>query len=163
MPNKAELLKSTEAFVRNLFGWGADFQVKMGPLASTSSPEFYRVPILVTIGGQTDAGEVFVSKDGKTLLRGEIFDTKVDPFAVTRSKLRLDGDPSKGPADAKVTVVEFSDFQCPHCRVLYNAMQTVEQHFPQIRVVYKDFPLVAIHPWSMTASIGGTLRIRAEP
>ena len=161
--NDAELLKSTEAFVRNLFGWGAAFKVKMGPLEATPSPDFYRVPIVVTIGDQTEGGEVFVSKDGKTLLRGEIFDTKVDPFAVTRSKLRLEGDPSKGPADAKVTVVEFSDFQCPHCAQLYTIMQSVEQKFPQIRVVYKDFPLVAIHPWSMSASLAGRCAFAQKP
>ena len=161
--NDAELLKSTEAFVRNLFGWGAAFKVKMGPLEATPSPDFYRVPIVVTIGDQTEGGEVFVSKDGKTLLRGEIFDTKVDPFAVTRSKLRLEGDPSKGPADAKVTVVEFSDFQCPHCRQLYTIMQSVEQKFPQVRVVYKDFPLTSIHPWSMSASLAGRCAFAQNP
>ncbi len=153
--NEAELLKSAETFVRKLFAWGADFQVKLGPLEQSASANFYRVPILVTYKGQTDAGEVFISKDGTTLLRGEIFDTSADPFATTRSKLRLEGDPSKGPADAKVTVVEFSDYQCPHCRQLYTVMQAVEQKFPQVRVVYKDFPLVAIHPWAMTAAIGG--------
>ncbi len=161
--NEAELLKSTESFVRKLFAWGGDFQVKLGPLEQSASPNFYRVPILVTYNGQSDAGEVFISKDGKTLLRGEIFDTGADPFATTRSKLRLEGDPSKGPADAKVTVVEFSDYQCPHCRQLYTAMQTVEQKFPQVRVVYKDFPLVAIHPWAMTAAIAGRCAFAQSP
>ncbi|MGA8145194.1 MAG: thioredoxin domain-containing protein [Candidatus Acidiferrales bacterium] len=160
---EAQLLKSAEAFVRKLFAWGADFQVKLGPLTQSPAADFYRVPILVTFSGQSDVGEVFISKDGKTMLRGEIFDTAVDPFAATRAKLRLEGDPSKGPADARVTVVEFSDYQCPHCRQLYGAMQTVEQKFPQIRVVYKDFPLAGIHPWAMTAAIGGRCAFAQSP
>src|SRR4029077_8715052 len=84
-------------------------------------------------------------------------------FADTRSKLRMQGDPSKGPADAKVTIVEFSDYQCPHCRQLYLAMQSIEQKFPQVRVVYKDFPLAAIHPWAMTAAVAGQCAFEQSP
>ena len=152
--NEAELLKSAEAFVRKLFAWGADFQVKLGPLAQSSAPDFYRVPIVVTFNGQADAGEVFISKDGKTMFRGEMFDMGVDPFAGTRAKLKLEGDPAKGPADARVTIVEFSDYQCPHCRQLYTITRALEQEFPQVRVVHKDFPLAGIHPWATTAAVG---------
>jgi protein-disulfide isomerase len=155
MASEAEILKSSEAFVRTLFGWGPDFQVKLGPLSQSATPDFYRVPLQVTYNGQSEAGEVYVSKDGKTLLRGEMFDMAVNPFAATRAKLRLEGDPSKGPADARVTLVEFSDYQCPHCRQLYTVMQVVEQKFPQVRVVHKDFPLAGIHPWATTAAVGG--------
>ncbi|MGH9746372.1 MAG: DsbA family protein [Candidatus Acidiferrales bacterium] len=162
-PEEAQLLKSAEAFIRKLFAWGADFQVKLGPLTQSPAPDFYRVPILVTFNGQTDAGEVFISKDGKTLMRGEMFETSADPFAATRSKLRLEGDPSKGPADSPAVLVEFSDYQCPHCRQLYVAMQTIEQKFPKLRVVYKDFPLTAIHPWAMTAAIGGRCAFAQSP
>jgi protein-disulfide isomerase len=154
MASEAEILKSSEAFVRTLFGWGPDFQVKLGPLSQSATPDFYRVPLQVTYNGQSEAGEVYVSKDGKTLLRGEMFDMAVNPFAATRAKLRLEGDPSKGPADAKVALVEFSDYQCPHCRQLYTVMQVVEQKFPQVRVVHKDFPLAGIHPWATTAAVG---------
>lgn len=162
-PHEAELLKSAEAFVRTLFAWNADFQVKLGPLSPSAAPDFYRVPILVTYKGQTDSGEVFISKDGKTLFRGEVFDMAADPFAATRAKLRLEGDPSKGPADARVTVVEFSDYQCPHCRQLYTVMQAIEQKYPQVRIVHKDFPLTAIHPWAMTAAVGARCAFAQSP
>ena len=161
--NEAAILKSSEAFVRTLFGWGPDFQVKLGPLAQSTTPDFYRVPLQVTYKGQTEAGEVFVSKDGKTLFRGDMFDMAADPFAATREKLRLEGDPSKGPADARVIIVEFSDYQCPHCRQLYTIMQAVEQKYPQVRIVYKDFPLAGIHPWAMTAAIGGRCALAQSP
>jgi len=153
--NEAAILQSSEAFVRKLFAWGPDFALKLGPLSQSATPDFYRVPLQVTYKGQTEAGEVFVSKDGKTLFRGDMFEIGTDPFAVTRAKLRLEGDPAKGPADARVTLVEFSDYQCPHCRQLYTVMQVIEQKYPQVRVVYKDFPLAGIHPWAMTAAVGG--------
>jgi len=162
-PEQAHLLKASEEFVRHFFGWGPDVQVTLGPLGPSPAAEFYTVPIQVKVGEQTQTGEVFVSKDGKTLLRGELYDMNVDPFAANRAKVHIENNPSKGPGDARVTLVEFSDFECPHCRELYEALKTVETQFPQVRVVYKDFPLTSIHPWAQTAAIGGRCAYEQNP
>ena len=153
-PDSAQILKTTEAFIRKLFAWGPDFKVKLGPLNPSMSPDFYSVPLEVTYKGQADSSKVFVSKDGKTIFRGEMFDTSADPFVDILAKLQVAGNPSIGPADAHVTVVEFADFECPHCRELNEGMKTIETHYPQIRVVYKDFPISQIHPWAESAAIG---------
>ena len=62
--------------------------------------------------------------------------------------------PGKGPIDAPVTIVEFSDFQCPYCA---NAAQTIgevlDQNPEDVRLVYVQFPLESIHPWARAASI----------
>jgi protein-disulfide isomerase len=150
----AQILKNTETFVRELFAWGPDFNVKTGPLSPSPSQYFYTVPIEVTVNGQTDKGTVFISKDGKTFLRGEMFDTSANPFADNLAKLHPEGNPSVGPADARVTVVIFSDFQCPHCRELATTLAAVIPEYPQVRFVFKDFPLTQIHPWAETAAIG---------
>ncbi|HEY6443400.1 MAG TPA: thioredoxin domain-containing protein [Candidatus Acidoferrales bacterium] len=162
-PAQERLLKSTESFVRVLFGWGSDVKVSLGPLAPSASPDYYTVPVSVILDGQKEAGQVYVSKDGKTLLRGEIFDMGTDPFAANRAKIHVDGSPTKGPADASVTLVEFSDFECPHCRALWSAMKAVEARYPQIRIVYKDFPLTNIHPWAQTAALGGRCAFEQSP
>ncbi len=161
--NDAQLLKNTEAFARKLFAWGPDVQVKLGALAPSPAADFYDVPIEITLAGHTESGDVYVSKDGKTLLRGEIYDMSADPFAANRAKIRVDGSPAKGPANARVTVVEFADFECPHCQQLYEALKAVEQRYPQIRIVYKDFPLNQIHPWAETAAIGGRCAYEQSP
>src|SRR5579863_8911884 len=67
---QAQILKSTEAFVRELFAWGPDFKVRLGPMTPSVSPDFYNVPIQITMGSRTDFGVVYVSKDGKTFFRG---------------------------------------------------------------------------------------------
>ena len=162
-PEQAKLLKSAEAFVRVLFGWGPDVKVDLGPLSPSAAPEYYGVPVSVILDGQKETGEVYVSKDGKTLLRGEIFDMGTDPFAANRAKIHVDGSPTKGPTDASVTLVEFSDFECPHCRALWAAMKAVETRYPQIRIVYKDFPLTNIHPWAQTAALGGRCAFEQSP
>lgn len=160
---QTKLLKSVEVFVRHFFGWGTDIKVTLGPFRDAVSPEFYVIPIQVRLGEQIQTGEVYVSKDGKTLLRGEMYDMSADPFADNRAKARLEGNPSKGPADARVTLVEFSDFECPHCRELYEELKAVEARYPQVRIVYKDFPLTTIHPWAQTAALGGRCAFEQSP
>lgn len=161
--DQAQLIKSTEAFVRNLFAWGPDFKLTIGPLASSPSPDFYVAPIHVTVNGQTDTGTVYVSKDGKTFLRGEMFDMAANPFADNLAKLHIDGNPSQGPSDAKITLVEFSDFECPHCREFSQILRSIEPQYPQVRVVFKDFPLTQIHPWAETAAIAARCAYLQQP
>lgn len=66
---------------------------------------------------------------------------------VTRYDIQEDDDPSYGPADAPITIIEFSDFQCPYCQRWHEEVWSkLIQTFPdQIRLVYRDFPLYSIH------------------
>jgi len=162
-PEQERLIRLTETFVRQLFGWGPNIKVSLGPLRASAASGFYTVPIEVTLNDQKETGEVYVSKDGKTLLRGEIFDMSADPFAANRAKIHVDGSPAKGPVDARVTIVEFADFQCPHCRELWEALKVVEAQYPQVRFVYKDFPLTQIHPWANTAAMGAHCAFEQSP
>jgi protein-disulfide isomerase len=162
-PDQAQLIHSSEVFIRNLFTWGPEYKLKLGPLTPSPSPDFFLLPIEVTIKDQNEKGTFFVSKDGKTFVRGEMFDMAADPFAANREKIHIGGNPSKGPASARVTLVEFSDFECPHCREVHKVLQSVETHYPQIRIVFKDFPLTQLHPWAETAAIGGRCAFQQSP
>jgi protein-disulfide isomerase len=64
-------------------------------------------------------------------------------------------DVARGPADAKVTMVEFTDYQCPYCQRYYieTFNRILEVYGDQIRYVMKDLPLVSIHPEAVPASI----------
>jgi protein-disulfide isomerase len=62
------------------------------------------------------------------------------------------GHPSIGGRSAPVTIVEFSDFQCPFCRAAENSLKQVRQKYgDQVRLVYMDFPL-GFHPHAMDAA-----------
>jgi protein-disulfide isomerase len=57
-------------------------------------------------------------------------------------KISIAGAPFKGPATAKVTIVEFSDFQCPYCAKAATEAALVVQKFPKdVKLVFKQFPL----------------------
>lgn len=58
-----------------------------------------------------------------------------------------------GKADAPITIVEYSDFQCPYCDQGYKVMKEVKQKYgDKVRIVYKHLPLVDIHPQAMPAA-----------
>lgn len=87
-----------------------------------------------------------------------LWSSKASPVAAVtpgtqRVNVSTDGDPSIGPADAPVTIVEFSDYQCPYCQAWYQ--QTFEQlmsSYPgKILFVYRDLPLPG-HPESLPAA-----------
>jgi protein-disulfide isomerase len=64
-----------------------------------------------------------------------------------------DDDPSRGPAQAPITIVEFSDFQCPFCSRGQDTIdQVVKQYGDRVKLVFRDFPL-SIHPNAEGAAI----------
>lgn len=66
-----------------------------------------------------------------------------------------DGDPQKGPEDAKVVIVEFSDFQCPYCKRFRDTTldALLEKYADNVRFVYRDYPLPAsMHPEAQNAA-----------
>ena len=62
-------------------------------------------------------------------------------------------DHMQGNPDAPVTLVEYGDYQCPHCRLAYFVIKRLQEHFEeQLRFVFRNFPLVQIHPYAETAA-----------
>jgi protein-disulfide isomerase len=73
-----------------------------------------------------------------------------------RVAVSLGDDPAKGPATAPVTMVEFSDFQCPYCSRVNGTLKQVEEKYgDKLRVVFRDFPLTAIHKDAAKAAEAG--------
>jgi protein-disulfide isomerase len=154
-PASDAIAKRVEAFLRNEYAWGPDYKLKIGPFTPAPAGDLYQVPVEVTAEGGTDSAILFVSKDGHYMFRGELTDLNKDPLAETRSQLHLENYASKGPANAKVVLVEFGDFECPSCRQLDVLLRTILPQYPQVRLVFKDFPLEQIHPWAMTGALAG--------
>jgi protein-disulfide isomerase len=73
---------------------------------------------------------------------------------VKRYDIPIDNSPSQGPEDAPITIVEFSDYQCPFCVRWYNEVygRLLKTYAGKIRFVYRDFPLSSIHPEAQPAA-----------
>jgi protein-disulfide isomerase len=142
-----------EKYLRDVYAWGPSFEVKVGPTKLSPIPDLLEVPVSISMGGQSDNAIVYVSKDGKFIIRGNLADMSVDPLEEIRSKLHVGDSPSLGSDNAKVTLIEFADFECPSCRELDRILRDFLPSHPDVRLVFKNFPLTQIHPWAMTAAI----------
>jgi protein-disulfide isomerase len=148
--------KSIEAYLRHLYAFGSDVAIAVGPLKETPIEGLMIVDIDVTIGENKEAAKFYVSKDGKFLFRGELSDMTKDPLAENRVNIQLNDAPSMGDPKAPVTLVEYSDFECPVCRNLHDVLRGILTSYAgKVRVVFKDFPIEQIHPWARTAAIAG--------
>jgi len=69
-------------------------------------------------------------------------------------KIPLEDSPVRGAPEALVTLVEFSDYQCPFCRQAHATVTQVEKKYAgKIRVVMKQFPLTTMHPMARPAAL----------
>jgi protein-disulfide isomerase len=73
---------------------------------------------------------------------------------VIRYDVPIDDDPVLGPDDAPITLIEFSDYECPYCRRWHLEVfpRLLENYSDKIRFVYRDFPLTSIHPNAVPAA-----------
>jgi len=161
-PTPSPIQKSVEAYLRNLYAFGPDVQVTVGPLKESSVPGLMATDIAVKIEDNVQSVQFYVSKDGKYLLRGELSDLTKDPMAENRAKLQIKDAPVWGDPKASVTMVEFSDFECPVCRSLHDVLHGLLANYPQVRLVFKDFPLEQ-HPWARSAAIAGRCAYNQDP
>lgn len=63
-------------------------------------------------------------------------------------------DHAQGPADAPLTLVEYGDYQCPHCRQAYPVIKAIQQQLGErLRFVFRNFPLSNAHPFAVPAAV----------
>jgi protein-disulfide isomerase len=155
--------KTVEAYLRNLYAFGSDTIVKVAAPKDIGVEGLQEVDVAVKVGENEQTGKVYVTKDGKYMFRGELSELAKDPLAEARAQLQTKDSPSLGPANAPVTLVEFSDFECPVCKGLHDALRGLLPNYPQVRVVFKDFPLEQIHPWARTAALAGRCAYQQSP
>ena len=160
----AQTQKDIEAYLRNLYAFGPDVKLLVGPLKPSPVEGMMETDIDVTIGENKQNATFYVSKDGKYLFRGDVSDMTKDPLAANMAQIRMADAPVLGDAKAPVTIVEYADFECPVCRSLHDTMRGILPNYAgKIRVVFKDFPLEQIHPWARTAAIAGRCAYQQKP
>ena len=157
--SKNALDKTTlEAYLRHIELFRGEVMFKIDdPKPSKFLPGFSEVPVHLIFNNVQKDELYYVSADGQTIVKGDVYDLGKQPFQANLDKLTLKDQPSFGPADAPVTIVEFGDFQCPDCRMEAPVLRKeVTQAFGgKVRVVFKNYPLESVHPWARAAAIAG--------
>ena len=82
-------------------------------------------------------------------------DTGNETQSLKRISVEEGNNPAIGPADAPITIIEFSDYQCPFCQRWHDQVfqRLLDEYPTQVRIVYRDFPLESIHPQSLPAAM----------
>ena len=162
-PSPSAIQKTVEAFLRNYFALGPDITIVVGAPKSLGSSGLSELPIEVKTPEGSDDLKMYVTADGRYLLRGEINDLTTDPLAENLAKIDTKGAPVFGDPKAAITIVEYADFECPVCRNFHDAIRALLPKYPQVKLIFRDFPLDAIHPWARTASLAGRCAYQQDP
>jgi protein-disulfide isomerase len=153
-PAKTETKLPSEAtvneFMQQMFGYDSSLSWKITSIKPSEAEGLAEVD--VTIQGQqgAQAQKFYVSPDGRHAVIGQILPFGAHPFDPARKELEkaING-PSRGPATAPVTVVEFSDLQCPHCKEAQPTLDKLAEEDKNVRIVFQNFPIAQIHDWAM--------------
>jgi len=157
------LQRSVEGYLRHLYALGPNVQLTVSAPKDSEVPGLLETTVDLKDGENSQSAKFYLSKDGKYLVRGEVSDLSKDPLAETRARIQLKDAPALGDPKAQVTLVEFSDFQCPVCRSLHDVLRGMLPKYPQVRVVFKDFPIESLHPWARTAALAGRCAYQQDP
>jgi protein-disulfide isomerase len=136
--------------IRKALNLNTRIEIKVSPKPEGNIGDLLIVPVTINGGPY----QIYLSKDEKEYIWGYSIDLMSDPDIVRASAINLKNVRSKGSDSAPVTIVEFSDFQCPHCK---KAHQVIKEELyknytsDQVRLVFKHFPL-SNHAWAEPAA-----------
>lgn len=143
---------TVNSFLFQMFGYDSTITWKVSEIRPSEISGLAEVSVVITNPQGSNLNRLLVSSDGKHAISGDILPFGAKPFEEARAKLEsgVNG-PAKGSAKAAVTIVEFSDMQCPHCQ---KAAATIEQLLaqePDAHFVFQNFPL-PMHNWAEKAA-----------
>ena len=149
--NDLTLNRHIEVLVRSQFNLPQDINVAIGVRTPSQFPGYQTLPITLSHGDKKSVVDFLISTDGKTLARLDTFSLEKDAVF----SIDVAGRPMRGNPAAKVTVINFDDLECPYCARMHQVLfpATQDHYKGLVRFVYKDDPLIELHPWAMHASI----------
>jgi protein-disulfide isomerase len=132
----------------------ADIEIKFVEKKESPIPDFYAVKLMLSAPDRDIPVVVYVDREGERviignlIIKGENVTQKEagqpKPRKIDMAQMDLEKSPFRGAADGKVTVVEFSNFQCPYCLKSWSKMLEMLGKCPQdLKYVFKHFPLQA--------------------
>jgi protein-disulfide isomerase len=144
--------ETVEAFLQQMFGFDTSVSWTVAGIRPSPAQGLSEVVVLVVTPQGPQRTSFYVTADGKHMIAGDLIPFGAKPFTEAREKLEKGASgPARGPADALVTVVEFSDLQCPRCKEAQPTIEKLLSEEKNMRFVFQNFPLPA-HPWAAKAA-----------
>jgi len=151
----SDIVRAVERRVRAQYSLPPDVKVIVGTLRSSEFPNYDALTVSFASRTKKQDFEFLLSRDHKTLVRLSKFDLSSDPYAEIMKKIDVSGRPTRGNKDAKVTVVNYDDFECPFCSGMHMTLfpGLFKEYGDRVLFIYKDYPLEEIHPWAVHAAV----------
>ncbi len=147
----APLQRRIEVMIRSQYDVPPDVNLAIGARQSSQFTGYETLPVILSKDGKTQELSFLISADEKKLVHLSTIDLTKDPAA----SIDISGRPIRGNPDAKVTIINFDDLECPFCARMHQELfpATLARYKNQVRFIYKDDPLTDLHPWAMHASV----------
>jgi protein-disulfide isomerase len=135
-----------------MFGYEPAVTWKIVDIRPSEMPGLADVTVVITNAQGANQNRLLISSDGKHAIAGDVIPFGAKPFEDAREKLEkgVNG-PAKGAAKGAVTIVEFSDMQCPHCAKAAPVIEQLLALEPEAHFIFQNFPL-PMHNWAEKAA-----------
>lgn len=148
-----QLVHRIQTEIRSRYSIPPQIDISIGDPKPGDFSGYDNVPVTFTGGTHKVTHEFLLSRDRKTLAHLE----KIDISQDLMSKIDVKGRPVRGNPNARITIINYDDFECPFCSRMHATLfpTFLKQYGDKVKVIYKDYPLVEIHPWAMHAAVDG--------
>ena len=140
------------SFMQQTFGYDSTITWKIVSIKPAEAEGLAEVVVVITSPKGQQGTTLYVTPDGKHALTGDILPFGAKPYASAQEALLkgING-VSKGPEKSSVTIVEFSDLQCPHCKEAQPVVDKLLAEEPNAHFVFQQYPL-PMHNWAEKAA-----------
>jgi protein-disulfide isomerase len=144
--------ETVNSFLQQTFGYDSTVTWKITAIKPSIAAGLAEVDVVLSNSQGQSLTTLYITPDGKHALTGDILPFGAKPYQPAKEAL-LKGvnGPSRGPDKAPVTIVEFSDLQCPHCKDAQPIIDKLLTEEPNARFVFQNFPLPS-HNWAAKAA-----------
>lgn len=143
--------EQVDAAMRRTFGYDSSVTWQIYDIRASGIPDV--ADILVAVNKQQPI-HLYWSAVTQEAVAGDMMPFGPDPYARVRAKLQAADGPARGAQQPTITIVDFSDLECPHCKAANPIVEKLAADFPTVRLVFQQFPLPAsLHPWAMKAAL----------
>jgi protein-disulfide isomerase len=162
---KTQLAQRIQEYFKKTNSLPPEVTLKVIDMVPAELPGMLTATMVASNGINTQNVPLVVTRDGRYLIEGQLIDLSADPNKAAIEKISLKDQPMRGNPDAKVTIVEYSDFQCPFCSRAYSMIesQVLTEYGDRVRLVYKNFPLSNMHPWAESGALAAACARKQSP
>jgi protein-disulfide isomerase len=144
--------ETVNAFLQQTFGYYSTVTWKITAIKPSIAEGLAEVNVMLSNAQGQSGTTLYVTPDGKHALTGEIMPFGAKPYEPAKEALLkgING-PARGPEKSPVTIVEFSDLQCPHCKDAQPVIDKLLAEEPNAKFVFQNYPL-PMHNWAAKAA-----------